>query len=136
MYSEIDMKNLRTIREVAQETGLSTDTLRYYERIGLISDILRASNGHRRYGDADIFWIFFLKQLRATGMPISQMQHFAQLRREGDTTVTQRREMLEQHRKKLQEQVQSLKDFMSVIDFKIARHRKYEQQELEEKQNE
>ncbi len=136
MYSEIDMKNLRTIREVAQETGLSTDTLRYYERIGLISDILRASNGHRRYSDADIFWIFFLKQLRATGMPISQMQHFAQLRREGDTTVTQRREMLEQHRKKLQEQVQSLKDFMSVIDFKIARHRKYEQQELEEKQNE
>ena len=130
------MKNLRTIREVAEETGLSTDTLRYYERIGLISDIRRASNGHRRYSDADIFWIFFLKQLRATGMPISQMQHFAQLRREGDTTVMQRREMLEQHRKKLEEQVESIMDFMSIIDFKIARHRAYERQALEDKENE
>jgi DNA-binding transcriptional MerR regulator len=121
------MENKRTVEQAVQETGLSADTLRYYERIGLITDVARARNGHRRYSDADITWILFLKQLRATGMPIAQMKHFAQLRREGNATVTQRREMLEQHRQNLQAQVQLIMDFMSVIDLKIARHQQHEQ---------
>ena len=120
------MNNQRTIEQTAKETGLSPDTLRYYERIGLITDIARAKNGHRRYSDEDIIWIGFLKQLRATGMSIAQMKQFAELRRGGDTTVTQRREMLEQHRHSLEAQVQLIMDFMSVIDAKIERHRKRE----------
>ncbi|NDJ75532.1 MAG: MerR family transcriptional regulator [Chloroflexi bacterium] len=116
----------RTIEQAARETGLTTDTLRYYERIGLITDVARAPNGHRRYDDDDIVWILFLKQLRATGMPIAQMRRFAQLRREGDATVPQRRAMLEQHRQNLQEQVQSITAFMAVIDAKISRHKQHE----------
>ena len=121
------MENKRTVEQTAHETGLTADTLRYYERIGLITDIQRAKNGHRRYSDADIIWILFLKQLRATGMPIAQMKQFAQLRRDGDGSVTQRREMLEQHRQNLTAQVQLIMDFMSVIDLKIARHQQTEQ---------
>lgn len=124
---DVVMGTKRTVEQAARETGLSTDTLRYYERIGLITDIARASNGHRQYSDEDIMWILFLKQLRATGMPISQMKHFAQLRREGSASVTQRREMLEQHRQNLQQQVQTIMDFMAVIDGKIARHKQHEQ---------
>jgi DNA-binding transcriptional MerR regulator len=120
------MNKERSTEQAARETGLSIDTLRYYERIGLITDIERAPNGHRRYGDEDITWILFLKQLRATGMPIAQMQRFAQLRREGEATIPQRREMLEQHRQSLEEQVQSIRDFMAVIDAKIARHKLHE----------
>lgn len=121
------MTTLRTVEQTAKETGLSADTLRYYERIGLITDIARAQNGHRRYGDGDIIWILFLKQLRTTGMPIAQMKRFAQLRREGDKTATLRREMLEQHQDNLQAQVQLIMDFMSVISLKIERHRQTEQ---------
>ncbi len=122
------MNDKRTIQQVSIETGLSIDTLRYYERIGLISDIARASNGHRRYCDADVVWILFLKQLRETGMPISQMQLFAQLRRGGDETVTRRREMLEEHLHNLERQIQVIKKFMSVIDGKIARHKQHEKE--------
>jgi DNA-binding transcriptional MerR regulator len=124
---ELSMEHKRTIQQTAQETGLGIDTLRYYERIGLITGVERLNNGHRRYGDADITWILFLKQLRTTGMPIAQMQTFARLRREGDVTVSQRREMLEQHRLNLEEQVRLIMDFMAVIDAKIARHRQHEQ---------
>lgn len=132
----MDMKNLRTVEQTAKETGVSKDTLRYYERIGLITDVARAKNGHRRYSDDDIFWIQFLKQLRATGMPIAQMKRFAELRRGGDATVTQRREMLERHRHNLEAQVQLIMDFMSVIDFKIARHRQHEQAMIGETRHE
>lgn len=120
------MKSKRTIEQTAIETGLTSDTLRYYERIGLITGIERASNGHRRYTADDIVWINFLKQLRATGMPIARMKHFAQLRREGDSTRPQRRQILEQHRQNLREQVQMIEDFITVIDGKIANHLSFE----------
>lgn len=121
------MKKQRTVDQTTKETGMSADTLRYYERIGLITDIARAKNGHRRYSDADIVWILFLKQLRATGMPIAQMKVFAELRRGGDRTVTERREMLEDYRQNLVSQVDLIMDFMSLIDLKIARHKQHEQ---------
>lgn len=120
------MEKTRTTQATSEETGLSIDTLRYYERIGLIDSIERAANGHRRYKDADIVWILFLKQLRATGMSIAQMQVFAQLRRDGDASITQRREMLEAHRQNLEQQIQSIHDFMSLIDTKIAAHKQRE----------
>lgn len=120
------MENTRTIQQTAQETGISIDTLRYYERIGLIVDIARAANGHRRYSDTDIVWILFLKQLRATGMPIATMQTFAKLRKQGATTVAERRAMLEDHRRNVEAQIQTLEAFLSVIDGKIDRHRQHE----------
>lgn len=83
-----------TIQQVAEATGLSVHTLRYYERIGLIHSINRAENTHRRYTQGDIGWIDFLNKLRAVGMPIQQMQTYATLQREGDHTIPERLEML------------------------------------------
>ena len=120
------MKFERAIQQVAEETGVSQHTLRYYERIGLILDVARAPNGHRRYTAADLEWIAFLKQLKATGMPLVQMQKFAELRRQGDGTAKQRREMLEAHRKTIRQQMQILNDCLAVIDDKIERHRQTE----------
>lgn len=116
-----------SIQRVSDETGLSIDTLRYYERIGLIPGIERANNGHRRYSDSDVEWIQFLIQLRETGMPLSQMKLFAELRKGGDQTVSQRREMLEAHRQNLEVQVEKIERFVVVIDAKIARHKRHEQ---------
>src|SRR5689334_15886809 len=77
-----------SIQQVAEQTGLSVDTLRYYERIGLIEPVRRAENGHRRYGQHDIAWLQLLIRLRETGMPLAQMSRFAQLRRQGAATAT------------------------------------------------
>lgn len=121
------MNSELTIQQVAQQTGLSSHTLRYYERIGLILEVDRAPNGHRRYRPEDLEWIAFLQQLKATGMPLAQMQEFAEFRRQGDGTAKQRREMLEAHRQTIGQQMQLLSDCLAVIDAKIERHRRREQ---------
>lgn len=69
------------IQQVAHRTGLSIHALRYYERLGLMASISRLPNGHRRYSEADLEWIDFLKCLRATAMPIVEMQRFAEITR-------------------------------------------------------
>lgn len=108
-----------TIQQVAEQTGLSVHTLRYYERIGLIHSIARAGNSHRRYSAEDIDWINFLMKLRATGMTIQQMQAYASLQRQGDATVPQRLEMLEEHRCLVEEQVAALQEHLKLIYHKI-----------------
>lgn len=125
------MNKRRTIQETTIETGISAETLRYYERIGLITDVARAPNGHRRYSDLDILWINFLKQLRATGMSIAQMQEFAALRKGGDATITQRREVLEAYRAHLLQEIASIQDFIALIDTKIERHQQHEEQQAQ-----
>jgi DNA-binding transcriptional MerR regulator len=94
--------------QVAKRTGLSIDTLRYYERIGLIEPVSRAPNGHRRYRQEDTDWIGLLIRLRETGMPLAQMIHFANLRRLGPQTTTGRCLMLERHQHDVEQQMQRL----------------------------
>src|SRR5437660_2828748 len=109
-----------TIQQVAQQTGLSIDTLRYYERIELLEPIGRAHNGHRRYTQHDLAWIDLLIRLRNTGMPRAQMVRFAQLGRQGSATLTERRLMLEQHQQTLQQRMQELEQHLTVLQYKIA----------------
>lgn len=110
-----------SIQQVAQLTGLSIDTLRYYERIGLIEPVKRASSGHRRYRQADLDWIGLLINLRETGMPIAQMIHFAQLHHQGSATATERLLLLEQHQHALEEQMQKLEQHATALQQKIVR---------------
>src|SRR5579859_6446657 len=117
-----------SIQQVAQQTGLSIDTLRYYERIGLIEAVHRAPNGHRRYTQRDINWICLLIRLRETGMPLAQMLHFAELRRQGNATVTERRLMLEEHQRALEQHMHKLEQHMAVLQTKIANIRRIEAQ--------
>ncbi|WP_406674937.1 MerR family transcriptional regulator [Nonomuraea sp. N2-4H] len=69
-----------TITQVAARTGLSADTLRYYERAGLIERVARTPHGHRSDAASDLGWLEFLIRLRETGMSISRMQQYARLR--------------------------------------------------------
>ncbi len=64
------MENLFSIQQIASMTGLSTHTLRYYEKIGLIKNVQRDQTGYRQYTDVDLAWIQFLIRLRVTGMPM------------------------------------------------------------------
>jgi DNA-binding transcriptional MerR regulator len=117
-----------TIQQAAQQTGLSIDTLRYYERIGLLEPVSRAQNGHRRYTQRDLDWINLLIRLRETGMPLAQMLHFAQLRRQGDATITERRLILEEHQQALEQHMQKLEQHMTVLQRKIANIKEREAQ--------
>jgi DNA-binding transcriptional MerR regulator len=84
-----------SIQQVATITGLGIHTLRYYERLGLLAStrIRRLPNGHRRYSEVDLEWIEFVKCLRETAMPIAEMQHFAEITRQGESTVKEQREL-------------------------------------------
>lgn len=117
------MESTLTVQQVAARTGLSPHTIRYYERIGLIPSVGRAANGHRRYSASDIGWIEFLKCLRSTGMPLSEMQRYVALQQMGDMTVSDRLALLEAHRDRLQAQIQQLYTFLEKIEGKIRYYR-------------
>jgi len=87
-----------TIGECARRSGFTMDTLRYYERIGLIEHITRTPTGQRRFNDDHLEWLSVLKCLRDTGMPVEQMHRFATLARDGDHTVPERIALLQAHK--------------------------------------
>lgn len=91
--------------QAAAKSGFSLDTLRYYERIGLLDDIERAPSGHRRFRDNDLEWLGILRCLRDTGMPIAQMRRYAELTRGGQATLAERLNLLTEHDTRVQEQI-------------------------------
>jgi len=116
--------NKLTIQQVAEATGLSAHTLRYYERVGLIHPIDRQENTRRRYASSDVGWIEFLLRLRATGMSIKEMQRYAELQRRGDETLAQRVEMLKSLRDKVEAHMQELNENLKLIYYKIDIYQK------------
>lgn len=120
------METNLTISEVAERTGLSAHTLRYYERIGLIAAVVRADSGHRRYAAADMDWLAFLIRLRATGMSIQGMQEFARLRSEGNGTAGQRRRLLDAHLQKVLADMEELQQSVTVLQAKIKVYKQME----------
>ena len=121
------MEQALTIQQVAEATGLSVHTLRYYERCDLIAPVQRANNGHRRYSAQDIRWIQFLTKLRMTGMSLRQIQQYATLLRQQPDAVQERRAILEAHRQTVLEHLQQLQENLAVIDWKIQHYKDNEQ---------
>jgi DNA-binding transcriptional MerR regulator len=112
---------------MAERCGLTAHTLRYYERVGLIQPVGRAQNGHRRYSEADEAWIHFLHCMRATNMPIREMQRYAELRELGDSTSLLRRKILEDHQAEIAAQIVALQQAHALLTHKIANYKKIEQ---------
>jgi len=109
-----------TIQRAAAETGLSADTLRYYERIGVLPGIARSQSGHRRFSENDIGWIKLVQCLRATGMPIEDLHRYALLMQQGDSTAGERLRLLEEHRRRIRSDLRELKTALELVDHKIA----------------
>jgi DNA-binding transcriptional MerR regulator len=110
-----------SISQVAEATGLSTHTLRYYEREGLmLTDVDRAQSLHRRYSPADIEWVRFLTRLRSTAMSISEIREYVELVRLGDDTSAQRLELLLRHRTIVLSRLADMTSSLAAIDVKIA----------------
>jgi len=120
------MENLFIIQQIASMTGLSTHALRYYEKIGLIKNVQRAQTGYRQYTDFDLAWIQFLIRLRVTGMPMLKMKQFSDLRQKGESTITARKELLEEHYKDVLGKIEELELNSHRIEEKIAHYKKLE----------
>lgn len=112
---------------MANQSGISVHTLRYYEKIGLLHHVERDENGYRQYSDADIAWVKFLLRLKATGMPISEMKKFSDLRSRGGTTIGARRKLLETHHLQVTSQIDELTQNLEAIEDKIKLYRKMEE---------
>jgi DNA-binding transcriptional MerR regulator len=108
-----------TIAECAAATGTTPDTLRYYEKIGLLARSPRERNGHRRFGDAEVRFVTFLRRLHDTGMPIRHMQQYARLLRRGDSTFAERRALLQLHRDDIRRRMATLEEHLRMIEKKI-----------------
>jgi DNA-binding transcriptional MerR regulator len=106
--------------QAAEESGFSLDTLRYYERIGLLDSIDRAPSGHRRFRDEDIEWLGVLRCLRDTGMPIAQMRRYAELARGGQATLAERLNLLTEHDASVQDRITTLQAQRTHLKEKIA----------------
>ena len=118
------------ISRVSELSGLSEHTLRYYEKIGLIDPVKRAEDRHRYYTENDISWIEFLNRLRITGMSISRMKTFADLRRKGNHTAGQRRVMLEEFKAELNERLNDLNKHLKAIEQKIGHYKELERKHI------
>ena len=108
-----------TIKEASQVTGVSADTLRYYERIGLIPAVPRSAGGIRDYDEASIRWINFIKCMRGAGLPIEALIEYVALCKEGDKTEVSRKAILVEQRDILQQRIESLQKTLVKLNYKI-----------------
>lgn len=112
-----------TPSQVVEKTGFSLDTLRYYERIGLLTDVDRTVGGRRVYSEDHVNWLGLLRCLRDTGMPISRMLYFADLCRSGPHTVPERVRLLEEHDAAVDEKIATLNEQRRRVQGKIGWYR-------------
>lgn len=107
------------IAEVSEKYGLSLDTLRYYERIGLIPTVTRTPNGIRDYSETDIQRVEFIKCMRNAGLPIDVLIDYVSLVQQGDATMQTRMDILKDQRMLLVNKIADLQNTLGLLDYKI-----------------
>jgi DNA-binding transcriptional MerR regulator len=111
-----------TIAEVAEKYGLSTDTLRYYERIGLIPPVRRGKGGIRDYSDNDMEWVGFIKYMRIANIPIEALIEYVNLFKQGDNTQENRKKLLAEQRDQLAERIAKLQEILEKLNNKVENY--------------
>lgn len=112
-----------SIQQFATRTGLSADTLRYYEKIGLLRHVARDASGFRVYGPRDLEWVGFILRLKDTGMALDDIIRYADLRERGDSTLATRQALLEVHAEKLQARLERDREHLDALEAKIQFYR-------------
>jgi len=111
-----------TIAEVCERFELTQDTLRYYEKIGLIPTIQRKASGIRNYTEEDCKWIEFIKCMRSAGLSIEFLSEYVKLFKEGDSTLEKRRSLLIDQRTLLKERMHEMQVTLDRLDRKVERY--------------
>ena len=110
------------IAEVSQKYGISQDTLRYYERVGLIPHVNRNKSGIREYTEENCGWVEFIKCMRGAGLPIEALIEYVTLFQEGDATSEARKAILVEQRRCLKERIDEMQKTLDRLDGKIERY--------------
>ncbi|MGE4405183.1 MerR family transcriptional regulator [Pseudomonas sp.] len=113
-----------SIQQFATRTGLSADTLRYYEKIGLLRQVARDASGYRVYGPRDLEWVGFILRLKDTGMALDDIIRYADLREHGETTLAARQALLETHAAKLRARLARDSEHLAALQAKIELYRR------------
>ena len=107
------------IKEFSKISGISSYTLRYYEKIGIFQEIRRNASGHRDFTENDLLWAEFINRLKETGMPLEQIKKYALLRQQGESTANERKKLLEGHASVLKNKISEEKQHLNKINEKI-----------------
>lgn len=123
------------IKEVSKKYNISTDTLRYYERIGLIPPVTRNEKGYRTYTEYDCNWVYFAKVMRNAGISIESMIEYVSLFMQGKNTQDARKEILINQQKELEKKIENMQETLGYLNHKIDVYEehiiKYEEQQLD-----
>lgn len=111
-----------TIKEVSQKYNISSDTLRYYERVGMIPPVTRTAGGIRRFGESDLGWVELALCMRGAGLPVEAMIEYVKLCQQGDSTIEARMLLLKEQMETLLEQKAQIESTIKRLDFKISRY--------------
>ena len=111
-----------TIREIAAKTNMSTDTLRYYERIGLLPPVPRNAAGIRNYDEYFVNFINFIKKLKARGMSLEHIIDYIRLAEMGDATIQERKKLLAEARETLLDKINSLQLVAELADYQLRNY--------------
>lgn len=106
-------------KKVAEILDVSVDTLRYYERVGVIPPVTRDKNGYRNYQDNDLNWIFLAKSLRNAGMSVESMIEFATLAQSSDDVAAAQKEVLHEQLAQLDQKFAELEKTRNLLEYKI-----------------
>jgi DNA-binding transcriptional MerR regulator len=110
------------ISEAASRSGLSIDTIRYYEKAELLPPIKRGVDGKRRFSAEEVEWLILLSSLRDTGMRMERMRYFARLYRKGDETIPERKQVLLDHSQQLDKRRRALDRCADLLAHKLKRY--------------
>lgn len=113
-----------TIKEVSEKYDISSDTLRYYERIGMIPEVTRTASGIRDYQESDLSWVELVICMRKAGVSVESLIEYVKMCMQGDTTFSARLHLLQEEKEKLEEQRSQLETAMKRLDYKISRYQK------------
>lgn len=108
-----------TISEVSQKYGLPADTLRYYEKVGLIPPVNRKESGVRDYTETDCGWVEFIKCMRGAGLSIETLIEYVSLFRRGNRTLQKRKQLLIKERDALQQRVEQMQQTLNRLNHQI-----------------
>ncbi|GAP08680.1 transcriptional regulator, MerR family [Anaerolinea thermolimosa] len=108
------------IAEVSDKTGVSPDTLRYYERVGLLPSVRRNEGGIREYDATDLRRIEFIKCMRRAGLPVETLIEYVQLVLQGDQTIEARKEILQEQRDLLAARIAEMQKTLDLLNYKIG----------------
>lgn len=104
---------------LAQRTGRSIDTIRWYEAQGLVPGVARDAGGRRRYTEQHVGWLLLMERLRKTGMSIAEMRRYTALVKQGKSTLEQRQDMLRAHRERVERTIAEWTEALALLDGKI-----------------